>query len=536
MIFRGSKTKALVKKTIGFFACISPIFFIGFEAGLAEEVKKVKINCDSPVFRETEQCKEENRWQEIIDSETGLNVIEFDKDIDWKKKNVKLPWSKITKYKSLLTGSYELTIFDRDYKADFSTGAIRSLNTRWTVNELSGYLFTNGGCGFWVCTYEGPGWHEFQQVEIFSGERNFKLFGSNGKFSLPYGFINYIKESKEGTTIRLKVSGLPNGQSSRGFGDVFVPIGEETVKSLQLLFKKGAKNFNKPTFNISRQNVSKSKLDVEDIASITLPSVVMIKGESGLGSGFFVDDKGLILTNRHVVAGDDKEHIITGDDGIIDKAKVIYIDRQLDFALLQSQSLDVTKPLPLCFADYPRPGQNVVALGSPLGLAGTVTRGIVSAVRQPSSQLEDVVPTFVTLVQTDAAISGGNSGGPLVNSTGEVVGVNTWSIHGRDGRAQNLNFAISIVDILKALEVKAPSKISSVNRCGNLQPKIGNFMLLTIAGVIVLLLTVVLDWKGKKIDLFKRVDYAQTEFKRWLLKKLIPYIEETKKEEKGEKK
>ena len=78
--------------------------------------------------------------------------------------------------------------------------------------SLSGYLYTNGGCGFWVCTYEGPSWNEFKQVEIFSGERNFKLFASNGKFSLPYGFINYIKESKEGTTIRLKISGLPNGQ------------------------------------------------------------------------------------------------------------------------------------------------------------------------------------------------------------------------------------------------------------------------------------------------------------------------------------
>ena len=62
--------------------------------------EKVKINCDSIVYRETEQCKEENRWKETIDAETGLSVIEFDKDIDWKKRNVKLPWSKITKYKS----------------------------------------------------------------------------------------------------------------------------------------------------------------------------------------------------------------------------------------------------------------------------------------------------------------------------------------------------------------------------------------------------------------------------------------------------
>ena len=81
------------------------------------------------------------------------------------------------------------------------------------------------------------------------------------------------------------------------------------------------------------------------------------------------------------------------------------------------------------------------------------------------------------------------------------------------------------------MEVKAPLKISSINRCRNLQPKIGNFLILTIAGVIVLLLTVVSDWKRKKIDLLKQVDYAQTACKRWLLKKLIPYIEETKKDD-----
>ncbi len=490
----------------------------------------VKINCNSPVYRGTEQCKDENRWKEIIDAETGLSVIEFDKDIDWKKRNVKLPWSKITKYKSLLTGSHELTIFDRDYKADFSTGAVRSLNTRWTVNELHGYLFTNGGCGFWVCTYEGPGWHEFKQVEIFSGERNFKLFGSNGRFSLPYGFINYIKESEEGTTLRLKVSGLPNSQSSRRFGDVFVPIGEETIKSLQLLFKSGAKEYAKPTFNISRLEVSPNKLDVEDIASNTLPSVVMIRGESGLGSGFFVNDKGLVLTNRHVIAGYDKEHIISGDNGIIDKAKVIYVDRQLDFALLQAQSLKTTKALPLCFENYPKPGQNVVALGSPLGLAGTVTNGIVSSIREPSSDLKDFVPSFVTLVQTDAAISGGNSGGPLVNSRGEVVGVNTWSVHGLDGRAQNLNFAISIVDILKALEVKTPLQVSSVNRCGNLKPKDRSFFLPIVLATL-LLISTLLVWKSKQNSLFKRINNTELKFKKWLLNKLIPYLEGTKKKD-----
>ena len=100
-----------------------------------------------------------------------------------------------------------------------------------------------------------------------------------------------------------------------------------------------------------------------------------------------------------------------------------------------------------------------------------MTRGIVSAVRQPSSDLEDVVPYYVTLIQTDAAISPGNSGGPLVNSNGEVVGVNTWSLPGDEGRAQNLNFAISIVDILRSLNSENPVKAENTNSCGNILEK-----------------------------------------------------------------
>ena len=204
---------------------------------------------------------------------------------------------------------------------------------------------------------------------------------------------------------------------------------------------------------------------------MTLPSVVKLEGDSGLGSGFFINNTGLIVTNMHVVAGGDKEFTISGDDGLKDQGKVIYVDSKLDFALIQADNIKNSKPLPLCFSKYPRPGQNVIALGSPLGLAGTVTRGIVSAVRQPSSDLEDVVPYYVTLIQTDAAISPGNSGGPLVNSSGEVVGVNTWSLPGDEGRAQNLNFAISIVDILRSLNSENPVEAENPNSCGNIVEK-----------------------------------------------------------------
>ena len=82
--------------------------------------------------------------------------------------------------------------------------------------------------------------------------------------------------------------------------------------------------------------------------------------------------------------------------------------------------------------------------------------------------LEDIAPNYVTLLQTDASISPGNSGGPLVNSKGEVMRVNTFNIPG-GGNAQHLNFAVSIVDILNDLDIDKPAKVSFANDCGNNQ-------------------------------------------------------------------
>ena len=197
-------------------------------------------------------------------------------------------------------------------------------------------------------------------------------------------------------------------------------------------------------------------------------TVNVLKNANGSGSGFFINEEGLILTNRHVVIGGDKTFQIISNDGMKVQGEVVYVDRNLDFALVQSKNSDKVKPLPLCYLKYPNPGQNVVALGSPLGLAGTVTRGIVSAIRYPTGEiLGDLAPNYVTLIQTDASISPGNSGGPLVNNRGEVIGINTFNVPG-GGSAQNLNFAISIVDILNELNMQKPFANEKLNICGNL--------------------------------------------------------------------
>ena len=433
-----------------------------FALAIPSPLIAAKINCDSPVWKNKPQCKDKDtKGTKAIDKDTGLEVIEFVKDLDWKStKREKLPWSKIVKVKSALDGNYELAVFDRDYTDSFSTGSKEGAVTKWTTDQLRGYTYSAGGCGFWTCTYERASINDFPGVvEIYISEKSFRLYGDNGEYVLPQAFIDEVNKSNETTELNLKLKA--------GSKSVVVPIGNETIASLKRLFSKAIQSWDKPQVNLVTAKVSKQKLDTEEIANRTLPSVVMLKNERGLGSGFVLDDNGLVITNRHVVSGGDKKFQIVGDGGIKTTGEVIYVDRKLDFALVRSEGLRKTKPLPICYASYPTPGQSVVALGSPEGLAGTVTRGIVSAVRYPTGDLQGVAPNYVTLIQTDASISPGNSGGPLVNNRGEVIGINTFNID--YGRSQNLNFAVSMVDVLKALEVRGESFKSNLNKCGNIE-------------------------------------------------------------------
>ena len=145
----------------------------------------------------------------------------------------------------------------------------------------------------------------------------------------------------------------------------------------------------------------------------------------------------------------------------------MYISRSEDFAVLKTKLPSKLPSLPLCYSTYPLAGQEVIALGSPRGLANTVTRGIVSAVRRSDGDLKTVSPEGSTIIQTDAAVKPGNSGGPLVNGKGEVIGVVTFKKTASEG----LNFAISIVDILEELKVKKPAATKPVNECGNYESR-----------------------------------------------------------------
>jgi S1-C subfamily serine protease len=171
---------------------------------------------------------------------------------------------------------------------------------------------------------------------------------------------------------------------------------------------------------------------LEDVISRAMPAVVRVETASGFGSGFFIATD-TILTNVHVV-GASSTVTIRRLDGKTLTARVQTTAPELDIAVLRIASPDAGQAtLPIDSSAQPRQGQDVIALGTPLGLQNTVTRGIVSAVRSVGG---------LTLVQTDAAINPGNSGGPLLDRSGQVIGITTMAM--RSAVAQGLGFAVAI--------------------------------------------------------------------------------------------
>ena len=179
--------------------------------------------------------------------------------------------------------------------------------------------------------------------------------------------------------------------------------------------------------------------DPEELTNIgvykrLLPSVVNITAttvevdffygavpQQGQGSGFILDRQGHIATNYHVVADAQTVEVQTADKRRY-KAQVIGKDRRHDIALLQIEGAQNLQPVALAESRSLVPGQKVYAIGNPFGLNGTMTTGIISAIRSIRGPLGGQIENAI---QTDAAINPGNSGGPLLNSRGEVIGINT---------------------------------------------------------------------------------------------------------------
>ena len=191
--------------------------------------------------------------------------------------------------------------------------------------------------------------------------------------------------------------------------------------------------------------------DIPTLFDRVSPAVVMISAQSInpykvqgrvshiIGSGFIYDSTGLIITNSHVAFGR-QTLFVTLDDGSVVAAHLLGADPIYDIAVLQIPKPEKGKftTVPLGDSEHLRVGENVIAIGNPLGLDQTVTRGIVSGVNRilPEAPLSLSEP----LIQTDTPINPGNSGGPLLNMCGEVIGMNTAIVPD----AQNIGFAIPI--------------------------------------------------------------------------------------------
>ena len=155
---------------------------------------------------------------------------------------------------------------------------------------------------------------------------------------------------------------------------------------------------------------------------------------TALGSGFIIDAKGIVITNNHVIKGAE-DIFVRLDDGTEYKAEVIGADPLSDVAVLKIVSNIKFIPVKFGDSDKARIGDWVIAIGNPLGLSGTVTSGIISARNRDIG-----MNRYEDFIQTDASINIGNSGGPLFNMDGDVIGINT-AIFGRDGSI-GIGFAI----------------------------------------------------------------------------------------------
>ncbi|BDX30483.1 peptidase S1 [Mycobacterium antarcticum] len=203
---------------------------------------------------------------------------------------------------------------------------------------------------------------------------------------------------------------------------------------------------------------------VEQVAAKVVPSVVKLETDMGRqseeGSGIILSNDGLILTNNHVVAAANGgpgapagvQTKVTFANGATTTFKVVGTDPSSDIAVVQAAGATGLTPITLGSSGNLRVGQDVVAIGSPLGLEGTVTTGIVSALNRPVAAGGDAQNqnTVLDAIQTDAAINPGNSGGALVNMNGELVGVNSAiaTLGGDSGQSQSgsigLGFAIPV--------------------------------------------------------------------------------------------
>jgi S1-C subfamily serine protease len=221
-----------------------------------------------------------------------------------------------------------------------------------------------------------------------------------------------------------------------------------------------------PAFDTEeQQNIAVYKKALPSVVNITSTAVQFdffygSVPQQGQGSGFILDKQGHILTNNHVIDNAQRVEVTLSDKHKY-KATVVGVDKNHDLAMLLINNAPNLQPATLADSRSLMVGQRVYAIGNPFGLSGTMTRGIISAIRSirgpQNNPIEDAI-------QTDAAVNPGNSGGPLLNSRGEVIGITTLIANNGADQSSGIGFAIPINtakafldDIAKYGRVRRPS-------------------------------------------------------------------------------
>lgn len=185
--------------------------------------------------------------------------------------------------------------------------------------------------------------------------------------------------------------------------------------------------------------------DFSGIIESSIKSVVTIRTDISQGSGFIITNDGYVVTNEHIMEGATAAAIITYD-GVSHQVTKIGSSALMDIALLKITG--TYAPLVLANSDNIQIGQKVIAIGNPLGLQFSVTEGIVSGINRPG---ENNINAYV---QTDAALNPGNSGGPLIDTSGKVIGINNFKI----GGGESLGFALESNYIKKVVNELSQTK------------------------------------------------------------------------------
>ncbi|MET0462707.1 MAG: trypsin-like peptidase domain-containing protein [Chitinophagaceae bacterium] len=193
-------------------------------------------------------------------------------------------------------------------------------------------------------------------------------------------------------------------------------------------------------------------MDAQQIIEQYQNAVIQIATATGTGTGFYVKEFDIIVTNDHVVA-ENAEVTVAGKTFDKSMSRVWYTDRKHDLAFLEAPKDIVLPEVKLGSYEKMKDGDQVVAIGHPYGLNYTATQGVISKV--------DRIREGLKFIQIDAAINPGNSGGPLVNYDGEVIGVNSFIIRGGD----NLGFALPVSYLREALQLYTPNRGQASTRC-----------------------------------------------------------------------